>query len=223
MTMFRFRSATKAAGAALALSLGFTLAACGGMPGNRTLESIHQPVVSHNNYVLDLSTGAGGLSLPEQHRLAGWFDAMNLRYGDRVSIDDPLMSEATRNDIEAVAGRYGLLVGGDAPVTPGHVDAGMVRVIITRAVATVPHCPDWSANSDANLKNATSSNYGCATNSNLAAMVANPDHLIHGDGSKGDTVIMSSTKAIETYREQKPTGEKGLKQNNTNSGSGGSN
>lgn len=223
MTMYRFRSATRVAGAALALSMGFALAGCGGMPGNRTLESIHQPVVSHNNFVLDLSTGAGGLSLPEQRRLAGWFDAMNLRYGDKVSIDDPLMSDATRNDVEAVAGRYGLLVGGEAPVTPGHVDSGMARVIITRAVATVPHCPDWSANSDANLKNATSSNYGCATNSNLAAMVANPDHLIKGDSSTGQTVVMSSTKAIEMYREQKPTGEKGLKQNNTNSGGGGGN
>lgn len=218
MTMFRFRSATKVAGAALALSMGLSLGACGGMPGNRSLESIHQPVVSHNNFVLDLSTGAGGLSLPEQHRLAGWFDAMNLRYGDRVSIDDPLMSEATRNDVEAVAGRYGMLVSADAPVTPGHVDSGMVRVVITRAVAVVPHCPDWSSNSDANPKNATSSNYGCATNSNLAAMVANPDHLIRGDSSTGDTVIMSSTKAIESYREQKPTGEKGLKTNATNGG-----
>lgn len=220
MTMFRFRSATRVAGAALALSMGLALAGCGGMPGNKSLESVHQPVVSHNNYVLDLSTGAGGLSLPEQRRLAGWFDAMNLRYGDRVSIDDPLMSDATRNDVETVAGRYGLLVGGDAPVTPGHVDAGMVRVIVTRAVASVPSCPDWSSNSAANLKNATSSNYGCATNSNLAAMVANPDHLIRGDKSTGQTVIMSGTKAIESYREQKPTGEKGLKQTASNNGGG---
>ena len=218
MTKFPIRSATRLAGAALALSMGLALAGCGGMPGNRSLESIHQPVVSHNHFVLDLSTGAGGLSLPEQRRLSGWFDAMNLRYGDRIAIDDPLMSDATRSDISAVAGRYGILVGGEAPVTQGHVDAGMVRVIITRAVATVPGCPDWSANSDANLKNATSSNYGCATNSNLAAMVANPDHLIHGDASKGETVIMSSTKAIETYREQKPTGEKGLKANATSGG-----
>ncbi|MGE3693548.1 MAG: CpaD family pilus assembly protein [Novosphingobium sp.] len=218
MTMIRFRSATKATGAALALSMGLALAGCGGMPGNRTLESLHQPVVRHNNFVLDLSSGAGGLSLPEQRRLAGWFDAMNLRYGDRVTIDDPLMSEATRNDVSAVAGRYGILVGGEAPVTQGHVDAGMVRVVLTRASATVPGCPDWSANSDANLKNATSSNYGCATNSNLAAMVANPDHLIKGDSTTGQTVIMSSNKAIGSYREQKPTGEKGLKSNSTNGG-----
>jgi len=223
MTMIRFRSATRVAGAALALSLGFALAGCGGMPGNKSLDSVHQPVVSHNNYVLDLATGSGGLSLPEQRRLAGWFDAMNLRYGDRVAIDDPLMSDATRSDVEAVAGRYGILVRGEAPVTPGRVDAGTVRVVITRAVAAVPSCPDWSSNSAANLKNATSSNYGCATNSNLAAMVANPDHLIRGDASTGQTVIMSSTKAIESYREQKPTGEKGLKQNSTNSGGGGSN
>ncbi len=220
MTPFRFRSATKAAGAALALTMGFALAGCGGMPGNRSLESIHQPVVQHTNYALDLSTGAGGLSLPEQRRLAGWFDAMKLRYGDKVAIDDPLLSEATRADIEKVAGRYGILVSGEAPVTAGQVDAGSVRVVLTRASAHVPGCPDWSSNSDANLKNATSSNFGCATNSNLAAMVANPDHLIKGDSSTGQTVIMSSTKAISSYREAKPTGEGGLKANSTGGGGG---
>lgn len=43
--------------AALALSLGLALAGCGGMATNRTLESVHQPVVEKTNYVLDLTTG----------------------------------------------------------------------------------------------------------------------------------------------------------------------
>jgi pilus assembly protein CpaD len=202
-------------GAAAALSLGLLLAGCGGMPGNRSLESLHQPVVSRTNYVLDVTTGSGGLSFGEQRRLAGWLEAMDLRYGDRVAIDDPLQSGATRAAIEAIVARHGILVGGDAPVTPGYVNAGTVRVIVTRSKASVPGCPDWSANSDVNLANATSTNYGCATNGNLAAMVANPEHLLQGDGSRGDTTVMSSTKAIESYRNAKPTGETGLKESTT--------
>ncbi len=208
----------RAFASALTLSLGLALAGCGGMPTNRQLESVHQPVVERTNYTLDVSAGPGGLSLPEQRRLAGWFEAMDLRYGDRISIDDPLHSGANRSAVEAVASRFGMLVGDDAPVTPGYVNAGTVRVIVTRSTASVPSCPDWSAKSDTNLGNATSSNYGCATNSNIASMVADPEHLIRGANSTGRTVVMSSTKAIDSYREAKPTGEQGLKQESTQQG-----
>jgi pilus assembly protein CpaD len=217
MTMIKalYRSAPKAAGAAVALSLGTTLAGCGGMPTNRSVESIHQPVVERVNYTLDVTTGPGGLSFPEQRRVAGWFETMDLRYGDRVAVDDPLESEATRSAVEALASRYGLMVSDDAPMTAGHVNAGTARIVVTRAKAHVPGCPDWSAKSDVNLNNATSSNYGCAVNSNLATMVANPEHLIKGAEGQSDTVIMSSTKAIDTYRKAPPTGGQGLKEAST--------
>lgn len=208
----------KALTAAVSLSLGLALAGCGGMAGNTMLESVHQPVVSRTNYTLDVTTGPGGLSLPEARRLAGWFEAMDLRYGDRIAIDDPLDSPATRASVEAVASRFSLLVTGDAPVTPGQVNPGTARIVITRSTAVVPGCPDWSAKSDTNFRNATSSNYGCASNANLAAMVADPEHLLKGATGKGETVAMSATKAIDSYRQAKPTGEEGLKQNSTQTG-----
>ncbi len=201
-----FQLAPKATGTALALSIGLVLSGCGGMPTNRSLYSVNQPVVERTNYTFDVSTGAGGLSYPEQRRLAGWFEAMDLRYGDRISVDDPLNSSATLAAVKALASRYGLIVSEDAPTTAGYVDAGTARVVITRSKATVPNCPNWSAQSDVNLANATSSNYGCATNSNLAAMIADPEDLVKGAVGGSDTVVMSSTKAISSYREQPPTG-----------------
>lgn len=208
----------KALALALTAPLALSLAGCGGMPTNGSLESVHQAVVSHTNYVLDVAAGPNGIPLAEQRRLAGWFEAMDLRYGDRIALDDPMKSVANRAGIEAVAGRFGMLVGADAPVTPGYVNAGTVRVVVTRASATVPGCPDWSAKSTTNFANATSSNYGCATNSNLAAMIADPEHLLHGATGNGNTVVMSSTKAIDSYREAKPTGEKGLMETSTKDG-----
>jgi pilus assembly protein CpaD len=218
MTKTLFRKAPQVAGTALALSMGLALAGCGGMASNRQLESIHQPVVERASYALDVSTGGGGLSFPEQTRLANWFDAMKLRYGDHVAIDDPLQSGATRAAVEDLVARYGLLLSDEAPVTPGAVNAGSARIVIMRTKASVPGCPDWSAKSDVNWNNATSSNYGCATNSNIAAMVANPEHLLKGDGSRGDTLVMSGTKAIEAYRDAKLTGEGGLKASETGGG-----
>ena len=203
---------------ALTLSLGLTLSACGGMPTNRGMESLKQPVVERKNYTLDLAGGPGGLALSEQRRLSGWFEAMDLRYGDRVSVDDPSGSYAAREAVASLVGRHGLLVSDEAPITAGAVQLGAIRVVVSRSTASVPGCPDWSAKSDVNLNNALYPNYGCAVNSNMAAMVADPEHLLKGAGGSGETVVMSSSKAIDSYRKGKPTGEKGLKQNTTDGG-----
>ena len=210
---------TKTLFRALAPALTLTLAVgLSGCATNRGLESLNQPVVSRANYTLDVASYGGGLPLPEQRRLAGWFDTLDLRYGDRIAVDDPGASGATREAVAAIAARYGLLVGQDAPVTTGQIAPGTVRIVVTRSSATVPNCPNWSAKSDTNLNNATYSNYGCAVNSNLASMVADPEHLLHGAKGTGETVVMSASKAIDSYRVAPPTGEKGLKQNTTEGG-----
>jgi pilus assembly protein CpaD len=190
---------------AVALSLGLSLAACGGSD-NRGLESVKQPVVSRQNFTLDVNTGPGGLSIPEQRRLVDWFETMNLKYGDRISIDDPLDSGATREAVAAIAGRYGLLIADGAPVTEGFVDPGTARVVVTRSHASVPGCPDWSGQLGGQLNNSNAANFGCAVNSNIAAMVADPEHLLRGATGTGETVVMSSTKAIDSYRQRAPSG-----------------
>lgn len=207
----------KPVAAAVAIALGLSLAGCMGKSSeeNRSLNSVNQPVVERNNYSIDLVTGAGGLSIPEQKRLADWFEAMDLRYGDKIFIDDPMGNGGTREMIAAIAARHGLLVNQGAPVTAGYVEAGMTRVIVTRTIAHVPGCPDWSDTFASNLGNKTNSGFGCAINSNLAAMVADPEHLVKGAAGTGETVVMSSSKAIDTYRKAEPTGTKGLTENNT--------
>ncbi len=197
---------------AIAVSLALSLSACGGMPTNRTLYSVKQPVVERTNYSLDVRAPGGGLDLSEQQRLAGWFEAMDLRYGDRVSIDDPMMSGATRNAVAELAARHGILLSDGAPVTAGRVQPGLARVVLTRSKAHVPGCPDWSAKSDMNYNNATSPGYGCAVHSNLAGMVANPEDLITGQKGTGETIVATSNKAIDSYRSTAPTGQGGLKQ-----------
>jgi len=196
--------------AALTLALGLSLAGCASEPTNRSLDSIKQPVVERTNMTLDLNAESNGLSIPEEKRLNDWFAAMNLDYGDRVSIDDPLSSKATKDDIAQIAGRYGILISDGAPVTPGFVQPGTVRVVVTHSEASVPGCPDWRGRGNYNYNNGTNSGFGCAVNGNLAAMVANPEHLIHGAEGTGETVIMTSDKAIESYRKQTPTGAGGL-------------
>lgn len=184
---------------AFALSLGLSLAACGGMAENRSLDSLRQPVVERSTVALDITTSNDGLPVGEQRRVAAWFDAMDLRYGDRVSVEDPLDRPETRAAVADLAGRYGMLLVEGTPVVAGEVQPGQARVIISRSRASVPGCPDWAGKSDANLGNGISANYGCANNSNLAAMIANPEDLIKGQQGSPDTYVNTSNTTIKAY------------------------
>lgn len=189
---------------ALITALGLSVTACGSTTANRSVYSERQPVVSKSNYVLDLSAGNGGLSTAEQNRLAGWFDALELGYGDRVSIDDPSYSTSSvaKAAVENIVASYGLLISETAPVTEGHVQAGQLRVVVTRTSASVPGCPDFSYRSHTDFQARTSANYGCGTNSTLAAMVADPEDLVRGQEADGENQAHAS-KAIRAYRDKK--------------------
>jgi pilus assembly protein CpaD len=205
------------------LALAGTLAGCMGGKGetNRSLDSVHQPIVSNQIFNFDVATLGGDLPPTEQGRLEGWLDAMGVSYGDRIAIEDPSLygkGPATAH-IKRMVERRGLLVSDAVPVTAGAVPGGYLRVTITRASARVPGCPNWDQKESSSDVNATSSNYGCATNSNLAAMVADPNDLIKGTGNTR-TDPTAGTKPIRSFREKEPTGKGELKQTATSAGGG---
>lgn len=175
---------------------------------NRGVESVHQPVVTRADYGIDLATRGGALASGESRRLSGWFNAMDLRFGDRVAIDDPgYEAPAARDDVAAVVAGYGLLLSDQPAVATAPVAPGTIRVVVSRMTARVPGCPDYSRDSSNEFNANASSNYGCATNSNLAAMVARPEDLVRGRAGSGTLDPAMSTKAIEAYRAAKPTGD----------------
>ena len=171
---------------------------------SRGLDSLNQPVVQRTDYLLDLADN-GGLSDADMGRLDAWFESLGLGYGDHVFVDRG--TGPGRQDVARVAAAYGLLMSAGAPILEGDVPMGAVRVIVSRTTASVPNCPNYDAKRG---PSSTSSNYGCAVNSNLAAMIADPNDLVLGQvGSVyGDSIV--STKAIRVYRETAPTGSKGL-------------
>jgi pilus assembly protein CpaD len=159
-----------------AIALTLTLSACGGTE-NRGLESVHQAVVTRSDFVYDMSDAYG----PDAARkLTAWFDSVKLRYGDRVAIDDPSDNASNRAVVAAIANRYGIAMEDTAPITQGVIAPGSFRVVVSRATATVPGCPDWSRSSVGNYEGDLPSNYGCATNASIAAMVADPEDLVRG-------------------------------------------
>jgi pilus assembly protein CpaD len=202
--------------------LGLMAGGCGGggIPANTSVNSVNQPVVQRTDFVLDLVTGADGVPATELARLDGWFEGLRLAYGDRISIDEPggFADAAVRGDIADAAGRYGLLLAEGAPVTAGQVAPGSVRVVVSRTTASVPGCPNWGGQ-ELGGRNATSPNYGCAINSNLAAMVADPNDLVLGQAGAAASDPATATRAIRSYRNAEPTGNRGLQDIRTNSSS----
>jgi len=191
-----------------AIAAATLLSGCG--TSNRGLESAHQPVVSRADYALDIQTGPAGIGPDEARRVVGWMDTLRIGYGDTIALDDPYGADrATRGDVAQIAARYGLLLSDEAPVTGSPVAPGTVRIVVSRAHASVPGCADWSRMNDPNFNAHTGSNYGCATNTNLAAMVANPNDLVRGTPGSGDYDAATGARAINTMRAAVPTGNGG--------------
>jgi pilus assembly protein CpaD len=203
---------SKLIGLALVVGLGATVAGCatpGANTADRGLESVNQPVLARSMYMFDVAAPGGFVAPYELARLDSWFQGLGLGYGDSIYVDGAYAGAAA-SQVAGIAGRYGLMVQPAAPVTVGAVAHDMVRVVVSRTRAEVPGCPNWSRASEPNFQNRSMPGHGCGVNSNLAAMVANPEDLFHGrsSGAVGDAA--TSAKAVDSYRRAAPTGEQGL-------------
>lgn len=209
-----------------ALALGISASACSTVGTNQltasnnpSMNSVHQPVVQRTDFVLDLAAQGDRLPDAECGRLEAWFDAINLRYGDTVWVDDGTGATGARADVAQAAAARGLLIAEGSPVTVGEVPAGAIRVIASRSTASVPNCPDWDPRGNGIAPpQGMSTNYGCSVNSNLAAMIANPEDLVRGREPSGNGAAATAGRAIRVYREVQPTGRQGLQQNSTTGG-----
>lgn len=204
-----FRTASSLAGAALSLALLAAPAQAG--KREHGLEPAHQPVVERTDFVFDVpGSGNGELDKADERRLAAWFDALGLRFGDHVSFSGANSLVGVRDSVNDIVARYGLLTEGAAPVTAGDPPAGSLRVVVSRSKASVPGCPNWGDRSQADLVGAQGSNYGCAMASNMAAMIADPQDLVQGRTTNTDLRTATGSRAIQTYQSKEPTGAGGL-------------
>jgi len=202
------------------LLIGATTSGCLGSPfkanyheglrSNMSLYSENQPVVHRTDYVFDVNAGGDGIPSSELARLADWLDSIKLSYGDRVSIDEAYASGAVRGDVARLLAEYGMMLDDGAPVTAGYVQPGSVRVVVSRATASVPGCPNWRKAKMSGAPNSTDSNFGCSVNSNLAAMIADANDLVLGQDQSGGSDTVAGAKAVKVYRDRTPTGTGGL-------------
>ena len=195
----------------LLVPLGLLLMTGGCMSGSQPgMESVHQPVVSQTDYVLDLALSGDRLAADDYRRLDGWARNLHLGYGDHVAVEDPAGDgPAAYREVADIVGRYGLVLGQASPIARRPVAPATIRVVVTRAFATVPGCPDLRSDTVPDVDGRTSSNHGCAINRNLAAMVANPTDLVQGVGGAAASDPATATRAVKALRNAPPTGNGG--------------
>lgn len=190
----------------LVIAAGAMLAGCSTVNARPEagLASVNVPVVNRASYTYDAVAPGGVLAAGEAERLDAWFRALDMRYGDTVYVDGGAL--VAREQVAQVAGRYGLLVNQGSPATAGALGPNSVRVVVSRTEARVPNCPNWSRTAPANFDNLTGSNFGCGVNSNLAAMAADPNDLVHGRAAGSASDGATAAKAIKMYRDWPLTG-----------------
>ena len=127
---------------------------------------------------LAFAAGSDQLAAGESARLERLALAGRIGPGDRVTISpagDPLLQERRVAAISSELLRYGITAAA-SPLAAVPRDHAIV--IIGRYMVTLPACPNWSQYPASDFTNLKSSNFGCATASNLGLMVANPADLV---------------------------------------------
>lgn len=159
-------------------------------------------------FVANFPAGAAELGPEERAKLARFLDAA-LRTGDeRITLSPPADSDRALNGrriehlrqiLAGAAPRRPVTV---APIADSRLTAGSALVAIGRYVVSTPSCPNWRKPSSVDSANQPSSNFGCANETNLGLMVADPADLVVGhelDNAEAEAM----NHGIRRYRDNK--------------------
>jgi len=152
----------------------------------------------------DFAPGRTALTPIQASRLETFIDQAGLQPDDRAYVavpsGDPLATKRVAQLGDLLARRGIGLERVAAP--PSGVAPNHVLLMVDHYIVTPPSCPDWSASPATPHDNLPSSNFGCASENNLALMVANPRDLMMGR-TMGPADAEHAALSIERYRADK--------------------
>ena len=167
----------------LILTAAITLGGCtsnGNDAYNTTFNEPPRATASKVQYSHDVRFDGSSLGMDERERLEGFLAQINLHRSDSVY----LIAGSRSATGKLLLGDY--LSGRGVSIRSPRSDFGLkipsadsVSIVVRRYVATLPGCPDWTGALNS-YSNTPSSNWGCATATNLGLMVAEPGDLVHG-------------------------------------------
>ena len=123
---------------------------------------------------------------------------------DRVMVaaaGGPYLAQRRVASVASVLLHYGIVAMADQlPNLPPN----RALIEVGRTLVTLPPCPNWSKPSGTDFGNQPSSNFGCATESDLGMMVANPGDLASGLPA-GSADGQPAAAAVNRYLNDKVT------------------
>jgi len=218
----------------LAIASLAVLAGCQGLPQMEDWSNVPEPKQVEVNQVqyshaVSFMPASDALSAGEGERLLAFLGNAGATRKDVFHVisgspEIPTgLSDARKVALTGYLSALGVQIrplSGDFAVKVPHGDT--VSLIVRQYVVTLPGCPDWSGDRFT-YNNVPTSNWGCATATNLGLMVAEPGDLVRGrDGGLGDGEYAATS--ISNYRkgETRPLNPEdiGIIESQQNSGEG---
>ncbi len=160
------------------------------------------------SHLVAYAAGAVDPSAEEKGKLARFLDAAVRSGEERLALGVPAGGESPLAEKRAAALRQMVVAMAPgrpvsiAPVADPRLRDGTVLVTVGRYVVTTPNCPDWRKPSNMDPANSRMSNMGCANETNLGLMIADPADLVVGQTlapADGEATALG----IRRYREGK--------------------
>jgi pilus assembly protein CpaD len=167
-----------------------------------TFTITQEPVYS----LVDFAPDSSELTTAEQEKIQRALQYFQPQLGEKLAVtfsanadNQPLAAARSRAILQ-----YLTSLGFEAGVMgqPDRLAPEQVALVRNVPHASLPGCPDWSAEPAPNYSNAPSGNFNCASQSNLAKMVVNPYDLQQGRSltpADGEGSVLS----IQRYRTDK--------------------
>ena len=173
--------------AILFVAMSSALAACSN--GELALDDTYVPLTHYERFPIEVTTGPVRMEISSRHgtlqssqiNAISGFSRSAGSGSSRITILRPSAGGASGKVARQV---YQVLV--QSGISPGMISQktypgpakGPVQLTYIRSVAVTKECGDWSSDMADTSGNEPYSNFGCATQNNIAAMVVNPNDLV---------------------------------------------
>ena len=124
-----------------------------------------------------------------------------------AALDNAKLVQKREMALASYLRRRGFEVALAQPKNTAPSQINSVRVTVGRHLVKTPSCPDWSKEATGDTANRVTSNFGCATATNLGLMIADPGVLVQGTDELGPgegEALAAGVKRYQLDRIRKP-------------------
>ncbi|WP_031554285.1 CpaD family pilus assembly protein [Parvularcula oceani] len=193
---------------------GTTLSACASLMNTPeeaySVEQRHPITVDQQvmTLVVPVDPQANGLSRTALAQIDRFVDAYRAKGYGPMTVTAPSGGAGDRDgqqtaaDVRAALDAFGVSFEEMRGATVRRGGGDEVILSFSRYVASGPECGAYGGNLPARLAGRSSTNFGCATQANLAAMIADPRdlHQGHAPDGMGDDALSSAIEGRRAYR-----------------------